>query len=94
MDKTRLTAGLERLTQVTNGYFDHVRIAQKLVAPYLFEQLAAAQHALGVAQEVSEELESAIAQFYCSRVAGDGACVLVDADVSVFEYATFGLFLG
>src|SRR5262245_13880079 len=62
-------------------YVDHVGVAQQLIAPHVFEQLAPTDDALRMAQEVREQLEGAVPQLDGAAAARDLVGVLVELDV-------------
>src|SRR4029453_10184256 len=78
---------LEMPSQVEDRHIDQVGTAHVLVAPDILQQLLAADYALGVTDEVRQQVERGWAKAQAAILAVRLAAVLVDAQVSVGDDA-------
>src|SRR3954462_5576477 len=62
MEESRFPTGFELSSQVGHEHLDGVRDRERVVAPYLVEQLLAFDHEPLVAHQVLEELELALGE--------------------------------
>ena len=82
MQDPRLAACLELAAQVADEDVDDVRLDVGRVAPHEREQLVAAEHLAGVADEDVEQVELAPREAELAPVAGGDVAARVDDDVA------------
>src|SRR5215213_1586229 len=94
LDQARFALGLERAPQVADEHFQHIRIAEEIVAPDASHDRGSRQHLFRVVEEEDQQIELPRGQVDVAFTAANGATGEIDNEIGIPQCLVSRLLLG